>query len=200
MRRVARVGMVLAVLFAGIVLPGSAAQACSCAIGTPTQSANRADAVFFGEIVDRTRTPSEPQGSPWLTTNSSYTVAVERVFKGEVYAEQVLLAGGNGASCGIMLPASGSVLVYGTKAPGGEGSPMQYATWSCSGTEMTRSVPAALGEGDPPIGSSTSGYGSQLTITPDADKDTNALPIVVGAVTVALLAGLAVVAWRRRPN
>ncbi len=95
------------------------------------------------------------------------------------------------------------MLVYGTKAPGGEGSPTQYATWSCSGTQMTDSVPAVLGEGDPPIGSELSAYGSELTITPDADEDTDALPIVVGGVVVALLAGLTalgVVMWRRRPG
>ena len=192
MRHLARVAMVVALLLAGIVLPGSAAQACDCFVGTPKQSTNRADAVFFGEIVDRMRTPSEPQGSPWIPTNASYTVAVEQVFKGEVNSEQILLAGGDGASCGIELPTTGSVLVYGMKAPGGEGSPTQYATWSCSGTQMTDSVPAVLGEGDPPIGSELSAYGSVLTITPDADDGSDAVPIVVGGVAV-LLAGLTVV-------
>ena len=44
MRHVARVGMVLSILFAGIVLPGATAQACSCVAGDSAQYFKWADA------------------------------------------------------------------------------------------------------------------------------------------------------------
>jgi len=201
MRRVARVGMVLAVLFAGVVLPGSAAQACRCAVLEPEAFAAEADAVFYGVIVDRTPTRPEGQGNSSDMTRETYTIDVEQVFKGEVYAEQSVLAGSNRSTCGIDLPASGTVLVYGTRATDGEGLGLRYATSQCSGTQMTGSVPAAFGEGDPPIATKPALEG-QLTGAPH-ENDAGASPIVVGGVALLLLAGLGalgVVMWRRRPG
>jgi hypothetical protein len=201
MRHVARVGIVLAVLFAGIVLPGSAAQACRCAVFEPEALAAEADAVFYGEIVDRTPTRPEGQNNSSDMTREAYTIDVEQVFKGEVYAEQSVLAGSNTSTCGIDLPASGTVLVYGTRATDGEGSGLRYATSLCSGTQMRDSVPAVLGEGDPPIAAKPALEG-QLTVAPDEDG-AGVNPVVVGGVAVLLLAGLGalgVVMWRRRPS
>ncbi len=186
MRHVARVGMVLAVLFAGIVLPGSAAQACRCAVLGPEALTAAADAVFYGEIVDRTPTRPDNEGSSSSLTGRTYTIDVDQVFKGRVYAEQTLLAGGSSSSCGLTLPESGSVLVYATSVSNNQAPGVQYATSLCAGTQMRDSVPAVLGEGDPPIASELSAYGSELTITPDADEDTDAVPIVVGGVAVVL--------------
>jgi len=201
MRHVARVGMVLTILFAGIVLPGSAAQACRCAPGKPPERVERADAVFYGEIVDRTPIRPDEQGAAWVMTKT-YIVDVEQVFKGKVYAEQTLMAGGSSSACGLTLPASGSVLVYATRAPGGEGRPARYTTSLCSGSEVTNSLPGFLGEGDPPIGA-MSAYNSQLTIETDADDGEGAMPVVVGGIIVALITTLAAAAafmWRRRPS
>ena len=198
MRDVARVGRVLAVMFAGIVLPGAAAQACRCFDGSTADQLQSADAVFFGEIVDRTPLPSGADGTSTLTPKNAYTIDVDLVFKGSVYDEQQVLAGGSSSMCGLTLPASGTVLVYGSTH--GNDSPPRYITSSCSGSTMTDSVPAVLGEGDAPL-SSTSAYESQLTITPDADEDSTAL-WVVGGVAILALVGLAaaVVVWRRRPS
>ena len=202
MRHVARVGMVLAVLLAGIVLPGSAAQACRCAVFGPEAHLAAADAAFFGKIVDRT--PTRPEISidlpPYLAT--SYTIDVDQVFKGQVYAKETVLAGGSSSSCGLTLPGSGSVLVYARKAPNDQVPGAKYATSLCSGTAMRDSVPAALGEGNPPM-SATTVFKGELATTSDDDDEAGALPIVAGGVAVALLAGLAavgVVMWRRRPT
>ncbi|HEX5018518.1 MAG TPA: hypothetical protein VFX15_13145, partial [Actinomycetes bacterium] len=62
MRGAVRVVLVLAVLGAGIVLPGTVAQACSCVAAGEAKYLQWADAVFYGEVIDREVRP-KPSGA-----------------------------------------------------------------------------------------------------------------------------------------
>ena len=213
MRYVARVGMVLAVLFAGIVLPGATAQACSCAMADGAQYMNWADAAFFGQIVDKDRLLRGDAAGPTIQgkgptiqgpTGAVYTVEVEQVYKGQVHAQQAFVASANGAACGRTFPASGGVLIYGDRVPDrgdsqGRDEPVKYSTNLCSGSYTTEIAPTGLGEGHPPIGA-TPALASDLTIEQDDGSSTGALVALAGGMVLLLAAALGVVVWRRRPN
>jgi hypothetical protein len=210
MRHVHRVGMVVAVLFAGIVLPGSAAQACTCAMPS-TESPHQqymkwADAVFTGEIVDKRHIKPIRVG-PLGPIPSAYTIDVDTVYKGKVFDQQTLLAGGSAAACGTSFPSSGAVLIFGTEVrekPGdstpARQSPIRYSTHLCSGSEVLEPAQATddLGEGFAPIGAEPAAA-PDVTIETDDGAD-GVLPVALAGVIAALLAGLAIIVWRRRPS
>jgi len=198
--------MVLSILFAGIVLPGATAQACSCVAGDSAQYFKWSDAVFFGEIVDKKPLGSEKKHGVRLVgpPNARYTVEVDQVYKGEVHARQVFYAGGSEVSCGRTFPASGGVLIYGyqvsEKGKARDSDvPVRYGTGLCSGSYITETAPTNLGEGQPPIGAVPALTG-QLTVEPEAESNTGTWVAVVGGLVVLLAAGLGVVIWRRRPS
>ncbi|MCZ3387414.1 MAG: hypothetical protein LH630_10740, partial [Actinomycetia bacterium] len=53
MRRFVRASLVLLVLAAGMVVPTTAAQACSCARVSDERMLRFSDAVFYGEVAGR---------------------------------------------------------------------------------------------------------------------------------------------------
>lgn len=192
-----RAGLVLSVLLAGLVVGAAPAQACDCADPRPRQALANADAVFFGEVVARV-----PDDAFEVRT---YTIAVEQVFKGDVAAQQQVVASPIEASCGIDLPARGSVLIYGftESFTTGKVPPGQYATWLCSGSGAVDAAPAALGVGrlpesepddEPAKGSSGA---IPTLVTPASDPW---MPFVVGGVVLVLLAGLGWALFASRPR
>lgn len=205
MRRIARAGVVLLVLMAGIVVPMTAAQACSCAMGGPPQLEKWAGAVFTGEIVDRTGARTVRSGQASTSGSFTYTIEVDRVFKGAVAEVQKVVAGTSGAACGVVFPKQGSILVYGHSGKGigiGQVAPNEYWTGLCSGSTMTSTAPTVYGEGATPP--TNAGYLSTATPTdPDVDASSSALlnsVVVPGAVVAALAllgAGLYLVRRRR---
>ena len=206
-----RVGLVMTVLFAGIVLPGSAAQACTCAMPSTyppqKQYLKSADAAFTGEIVDKRDTTPVRVG-PYGRAAKTYTIDVDTVYKGEVYAEQTLFAsGGPGSMCGRSFPASGTVLIFGTEVrekPGDKStsanqSPVRYSTHLCSGSELLEPTQQPdLGEGFAPIGAEQAAA-TDLTLD-SADSVDWLLPAAIVGVAAALLGGLAIAIVRRRPR
>ena len=211
MRHLARVAIVFAVLLTTIVLPGSAAQACSCAMPS-TESPHQqymkwADAVFTGEIVDKR--PIKPLlVGPLGPIPSAYTIDVDTVYKGEVFDQQTLLAGGSAAACGTSFPSSGAVLIFGTEVRDKPGdttparqSPIRYSTHLCSGSEVLEPAQPTddLGEGFAPIGAEPAAAPTDVTIDSD-DGAGWVTPVVLAGVAAALLTGLAIAVWRRRPS
>ena len=189
-----------------MVLPGATAQACTCIAGDSQKYFKWADAVFFGEIVDKEPFGSDKKHRVRLVgpPTAKYTVEVERVYKGEVHARQGFFAGGSEISCGRTFPASGGVLIYGAGASDkgkarDSDVPVRYGTGLCSGSYTTDVAPTNLGEGQPPIGAVPALTG-QLTVEPEAESNTGTWVAVVGGLVVLLAAGLGVVIWRRRPS
>lgn len=156
MQRFARGALVLLLLVAGMIFTTGTAQACSCALGSPVDQMERADAVFTGEIVERSGKRVDKVGKNAYTAGQfTYTIEVDRVFKGEVNKVQEIVAGTGESSCGVVFPEDGPILVFGTSTGGvgsGKVAPDQYGTNLCSGSQTTSSAPASFGEGEPPIG------------------------------------------------
>jgi hypothetical protein len=206
MRRIGQAGVVVVLLLAAIVVPTTAAQACSCAMGTPQQLENWAGAVFTGEIVDRTGARMVKSGQAYAPGSFTYTIEVDRVFKGSVTEVQKVVAGTDGAACGVVFPKEGPILVYGQTGKGlltGEVAPDEYWTGLCSGSKTTSTAPTSYGAGAPPP--TSAGYLSTATQTdPEVDTSSSALPggvVVVGgaaAGALALIVGLVYLARRRR--
>jgi hypothetical protein len=102
-------------------LPVQQALACSCADGTIEQSASFADAVFAGTVVDQRPVGLDPVGAlaatapmPGLMGQAIYTFAVDGVAKGDVATRAEVLAGGDGASCGMSFGLDERWLVFTT--------------------------------------------------------------------------------------
>lgn len=205
MRRIGRAAVVLLVLLAGIVVPTTAAQACSCAMGKPPELMKWPGAVFTGEIVDRTGQRKVKSGQAYAPGSFTYTIEVDRVFKGAVAEVQKVVAGRSEAACGVVFPKDGPILVYGHTGKGlatGQVAPDEYWTGLCSGSSTTSTAPASYGEGAPPP--TSVGYLSTATQTdPDVDTSSSAVPsavVVAGAAAVglALIVGLLYLVRRRR--
>ena len=84
--------MLLAVLVAGLLLPGVPARACSCAETDLGSVLLDADGAFVGTFVER----SEISGQL-----ASITFDVERVVKGEFGPRAIVRTNAYGASCGL---------------------------------------------------------------------------------------------------
>ena len=181
-------------LATAIVVPATAAQACSCGLGTPTERLDRADAVFIGEVVARKgKRVEEVNENVFIGGQFTYTFAVERVYKGEVDVNQRVAAGVDGAACGIVLNPGQTYLVYGTAGNtlGVKAAPDEYSTHLCSGTGKATTAPAVYGDGEPPIGAPVE---PPLSTPTDPDLDTSASAVPTSAVVAgAAILGLALI-------
>ena len=117
--------LLLAALFAiGLAsLPTQQVAACSCMQGTPQEAAGRADAVFAGTVVNQQPVGVEtgPVGAVAATLPAPapfgqvvYTFAVDGVAKGDVGTRVDVLAGGDGASCGMSFASNERWLIFTT--------------------------------------------------------------------------------------
>ena len=117
--------LLLAALFAiGLAsLPVQQVAACSCAQSTPAQAAEFADAVFAGTVVDerpvgahdvplRAVAATKPMPAPFGQT--LYTFDVDGVAKGPVGTRVEVLAGGDGAACGMTFAMNERWLIFTT--------------------------------------------------------------------------------------
>ncbi len=193
MRRIVQGGLALLVLLGGLVFTTGTAQACSCAIGTPEERLDWADAVFSGQIVERTGKRVEKVGKNLFTGGKfTYTVEVDAVYKGQVAAIEKVVAGTDSASCGVTFPDSGPILVYGTTGGGiigGSVGPGAYGTSLCSGSAATAVVPAVYGAGQPPIGAEPTPSPTQ-TLAPEPTQPAVDLGTSTGS-TWAVMFGIA---------
>jgi len=195
MRSLVRVGVVVALLCAGLVVPGVAAQACTCASSGPAKDFKRADVVFLGNVLKR----DPPAGTPEADSASEviFTFAVQRVFKGKVAAEQPVISQGLAGYCGQTFETSDSVLVYAADETLNTPEP-RYVTELCSGSTVTDAAPASFGEGTLPVGFDEAASAA-------ATESSGGMPALVWLVLAAIGAvaagavGVALFA-RRRPS
>ena len=207
MRRAVRVVMLLAVVSASLVLPGTAAQACSCAMVSEEDVFSGIDAVFLGTIQSRERAHQRWSGNAIpIGGRVTYTVDVDRVFKGHVKTPVQIVAGGDGASCGISFHSHEPILFYAyeIKPRGGRDAPT-LATNSCLPSRTMANplhMPEFLGAGEPPAGKppltstlTDDGAGDQSFLTAG---QTVALGVALG---VLLLGAVGAAVWYlRRPD
>ena len=146
------------------------AYACSCVTDSEPALIDNAGVIFTGTVT----------GDHSLGDTRTYTFAVDRVFRGQVFATQTVKTPTQGPACGLELSGAGPYLVLGYLQNG-----VLWAN-SCGGTR-TGATPAELGSGYPPQpGSAPTG----LTWTPTSGGVT----LVVGAAFI----GIALVVARRR--
>ncbi len=132
-----------ALLLAAVLLVLSAlwaspapAYACSCAPASDARYAADAAAIFTGRLV-------EDQVDQSAQTRT-LTFAVDRVYKGQVTATQVVTSHASGASCGVEITGPGPFLVFAQAEPTGLTADL------CGGTR-DGSAPAGLGAGQAPL-------------------------------------------------
>lgn len=186
--------LLLAVIFAiGLAsLPVSQVAACSCAMSTPEEAATFADAAFAGTVIGETQVGDTRGAGAMAATvpmpmpfgQSIYRFAVDGVAKGEVDAEVDVLAGGDGASCGMSFGTGERWLVFTTW----DGS--MHTTGLCSGNvalEIGGEVPLPM-----------SAPASELE---DADEAQVPMTLLALLGVVAIVAVVSWVAFRReRPT
>ena len=174
----------LAVLFGMLVGAASmigfapaAFASCAYAADSP-ENLQRADVVFVGEIVgDR---------SGMLGAQRELTFKVDQVYKGEAYAEQLVVSSTSGDSLNIA--GTGQFLVlarYGSSRTNGPAA--KLTSDGCSGTRAGP-APAALGAGRPPV----AGSSARASRHPE---------LLVGVGVVFVIGSIVVNRWaaRRRP-
>jgi hypothetical protein len=175
MRRTQVAAAVVALGMSVFVLAGAQpAWACSCVPADFGAQAARADAVFSGRVAER----------DWLDdvlNSSTWTVAVDRVYKGQAQERQGIVTAASEASCGYEFVVGESYVVLAQRP---EASDSELATNLCSGTRLLsqRPVPASLGPGTQPVADA------------GADGDASAAGRVV-AVGAGVAGGLALVLW-----
>jgi len=117
--------LLLAVIFALALasLPVEQVAACSCMQSTPRQAAELADAVFAGTVLDEQPVGLDtgPLGAMAATVPMPaafgqviYTFEVDGVAKGPLGTQVEILAGGDGAMCGMMFGLNERWLVFTT--------------------------------------------------------------------------------------
>lgn len=192
--------MVVALSF--VVLVPSVAYACDCVTGSVEKYVDQADVVVEGTVVDRQPPPPRPvmsSGDP-----ATYTVTVDRVFKGQAHATTAVLSADAGMSCGLERIRLGRrYLVFANQSHG-----RLWATL-CGGTgpaapRFVNGVRAVTGPPTMPTADSSRLPRFTTDGMPDdtpRDRHIPVWPVVVGAAAiVALLLGTAAVALVVRAN
>jgi hypothetical protein len=173
--------MLLAALVAAMALialaPTAASASCAFAADSP-ENFKRAQVVFTGEIVgDR---------SGMLGAQRELTFKVGQVYKGEAYAEQLVVSSTSGESLNIT--GTGLFLVlaqYGSSRT--DGPAAKLTSDGCSGTRAGP-APAAWGPGRPPV----AGSSARASRHPE---------LLIGVGVVFIVGAIVVNRWtaRRRP-
>ncbi len=159
------------------IVPLERAAACSCVQSTPAEAAGFADAAFAGTVVAQRDIGAEPGLiglPPAFGATTIYTFAVDGVAKGPITDRVDVLAGGDGAGCGMSFDAEHRWLVFTTIADG------VHTSGLCSGNVMLEPGMAAPLELAEPV---------------DADENADARLPVPAAVILGALALVFVASW-----
>lgn len=195
-----RLTLRLVVLVAAVLLGTCAALvdkteafACSCAGISTSRALREADAVFRGAVVDK-----EVVGRG-DTARTDIRFAVDRVYKGAVYSEQVVASHHDEDACGLDPEVGSTWVIFAIEGIEGEGDNAvnRLVTTLCSGNLPTGVAPAVLGRPRPPL----SGVSDREERSTNADRVvTRGLAYAgIGALGIGALVviGLGVI-WRPR--
>lgn len=188
----------LVVLLAAVLLGTCAAIvdtttafACSCAGISTTRALREADAVFRGTVVSK-----EVVGHG-DAARTDIRFAVDRVYKGAVFDEQVVASEHDEDACGLDPDVGSTWVIFAIEGVEGEGdrAVSRLITTLCNGNLPTGIAPAVLGAPRPPLNG----------VSDREERSTNADRIVtrgiayagIGALCIGALAviGLGVL-WR----
>ncbi len=165
--------------------------ACECSPITPTRAARQADAVFRGTV---TALRKVDRGDDART---DIRFEVDAVYKGSVYAEQVVATPQQSTECGLTPELGTTWLIFSIQGVEGSGDEAvaRLITDTCRGNIATVNAPRVLGTPRQPMAGASDreerATGADRTITRGLAIGGIVL-LAVGAVAVA---GLAVL-WR----
>lgn len=190
--------LVLALVAVGLValttvVNPSCAYACSCLGITTPKAADQADAVFLGTVTSVTETKVGGERAAVLRFD------VSRVYKGTVYADQVIVTPADSAACGLTPEVGSSWVIFANGSIHGDGkaAKLRLTTTLCHGNLSTARPPASLGRAAPPM----PGASDRIERAEDTDaRLTRGLVIAgVGAAGLAALVGVGLAyLWRPR--
>jgi hypothetical protein len=178
-----------------VVVTPREAYACSCARPGTETPARAADAIFTGVVV-----ASESVRKP-KPGRTDFRFAVSRVYKGTVYADQVVASPQGTDGCGVQFEVGSTWVIFAeeTVEGAGDSAVFRLVTRLCSGNHRGSTVPLPWGFGQPPVTGASDR--EEKAVAADA-RFTRGLKIA-GGVAVGLLVlgavGLAVL-WRPRPG
>ena len=143
MRRLCLALLALGLVALSVVVNPQRAAACDCTGITTRRAYEQADAVFVGTVL------RVDEVGPRGDRRADIRFSVERVFKGTVYAEQVVASAPDPAACGLTPQPGSNWVIFAVDAVEGRGSEALFRlrTTVCSGNLPTSSPPRALGAG-----------------------------------------------------
>jgi hypothetical protein len=165
--------------------------ACECSPVTPTGAARQADAVFRGTVTALRKVDRDEDA------RTDIRFQVDAVYKGSVYAEQVVATPRQSTKCGLTPELGTTWLIFAIQGVEGSGDEAvaRLITDTCRGNIPTVNAPRVLGTPRQPLAGASDreerATGADRTITRGLAIGGIAL-LALGAVAVA---GLAVL-WR----
>lgn len=146
MRRLCLALLALGLAVLSVVINPRPAMACDCTGISTRRAYEQADAVFVGTVL-RVDEVGSRDGR-----RADIRFTVDRVFKGTVYAEQVVASAPDAAACGLTPRPGSNWVIFAVDAVEGNGSDAVFRlrTTVCSGNLPTSSAPRALGAGTEP--------------------------------------------------
>jgi hypothetical protein len=134
------------VALTGVVRPGCA-YACSCLGITTRHAVEQSDAVFLGTVTEITESRVGGERAAVLRFE------VSRVYKGTVYADQVIVTPADSAACGLTPEVGSSWVIFanGTIHGDGKSAKLRLTTTLCHGNLSTATPPTSLGRAVPPL-------------------------------------------------
>lgn len=187
---------VLAALVVGLVwlaLTPPGASACTCRGTSSQSSAQRADAIFTGTVRSKTLVRKPAPG------RTDFRFDVSRVFKGSVYADQVVASPVGVDGCGVNPEVGSTWVIFAEEGVEGSGDDavLRLVTQLCSGNLPGSFAPVYLGAGRSP----RPGASDREERASATDATLSRALRVAGVAALAVVAGVAVglgVLWRRR--
>lgn len=181
------------VLLALTVVNPLRAYACECAGISTARALGQADAVFLGTVVAAERAGGRSE------RRTDLRFSVTKVYKGTVYADQLLTSPPDAAACGLRPDVGSSWLIFAVDSYEGRGDESVYRlrTTTCGGNLPISTAPADLGRPRDPLPGPSDR--EEASITTDLTIRRVLAIGGVGLVGLATLAGVAlIVIWRPR--
>jgi hypothetical protein len=154
--------------------------ACSCAGISTNRALREADAVFRGSVISK---ETVGRGD---AARTDIRFAVDRVYKGTVYQEQVVASRHGAYACGLDPELGSTWVIFAIEGIEGEGDRAvnRLVTTLCSGNLPTGTAPGVLGIPRPPL----SGASDR------EERSTNADRIISRGLAIVGIGGLCLVA------
>lgn len=173
--RTLRMVVALALACVAVLINPTPAAACDCGRQTTAQSLRTADAVFRGTITEQT---------PVKKSRIDLRIQVDAVYKGTVFADQVVATAPDSASCGLFIEVGSSWVFFAVEGTEGEGDDAvnRLITTSCSGNLPATRPPAVLGVAQPPL----AGPSDREERSVAADRQLSRVAVTIGISVLGL--------------